>query len=202
MTEPVRVGLVGCGHISSIYLKNAARFDAFDVVACADALPERAERGARSMGCPRCRYQRSLADPTIDVILNLTTPDAHASIAAAACRRAKASTTRSRSRLPSTMARDWWRPRGWPDCVSAPPPIPSSAAVCRPAVSLLDGGVIGQPVAATAFMLNHGHEGWHPQPDFYYQRGGGPIFDMGPYYLTALISLLGPVRRVTGSARG
>jgi predicted dehydrogenase len=66
---------------------------------------------------------------------------------------------------------------------------------------LLDEGVIGVPVAAQAFMLCHGHEGWHPAPDFYYQPGGGPLFDMGPYYLTALIALLGPVRRVTASTR-
>ena len=69
---------------------------------------------------------------------------------------------------------------------------------CR---QLIDEGAIGEPVAATAFMLIPGHERWHPQPDFYYQPGGGPLFDMGPYYLTALVSLLGPVRRVTGSAR-
>ena len=50
-------------------------------------------------------------------------------------------------------------------------------------------------------MAGHGHEGWHPNPDFYYKVGGGPMFDIGPYYLTALVSLLGPVRRVTGSTR-
>lgn len=69
---------------------------------------------------------------------------------------------------------------------------------CR---KLIDDGWIGEPVAATAFMAAHGPEGWHPNPDFFYQKGGGPMFDMGPYYLTALVSLLGPVRRVTGSAR-
>jgi predicted dehydrogenase len=69
---------------------------------------------------------------------------------------------------------------------------------CR---KLIEDGWIGQPVAATAFMLCHGHESWHPAPEFYFKVGGGPMFDMGPYYLTALISLMGPVRRVTGSAR-
>src|SRR5262249_56275843 len=69
---------------------------------------------------------------------------------------------------------------------------------CR---KLIDDGAIGDPVAAAAFFANHGHEGWHPDPGFYYQPGGGPMLDMGPYYLTALVSLIGPVRRVTGSAR-
>jgi predicted dehydrogenase len=69
---------------------------------------------------------------------------------------------------------------------------------CR---KLIDDGQIGEPVAATAFMTCHGHEGWHPDPAFYYQRGGGPMLDMGPYYLTALVNLVGPIRRVTGSTR-
>lgn len=68
-------------------------------------------------------------------------------------------------------------------------------------VELVNAGVIGEPVGAHAFMLCRGHESWHPDPEFYYQRGGGPMLDMGPYYLTALVALLGPVRRVTGSAR-
>jgi predicted dehydrogenase len=69
---------------------------------------------------------------------------------------------------------------------------------CR---ELIDTGAIGTPVAATAFMMSRGHEHWHPNPAFYYQVGGGPMFDMGPYYLTALVSLLGPVQRVTGATR-
>ena len=66
---------------------------------------------------------------------------------------------------------------------------------------LIDEGWIGEPIGAQAFMLCHGHESWHPDPEFYYKVGGGPMFDMGPYYITALVSLLGPVKRVTGSAR-
>lgn len=66
---------------------------------------------------------------------------------------------------------------------------------------LIDEGAIGRPVAAAGFMICHGHESWHPSPEFYYEKGGGPLFDMGPYYLTALVSLLGPVKRVSGSAQ-
>jgi predicted dehydrogenase len=69
---------------------------------------------------------------------------------------------------------------------------------CRKAI---DDGLIGEPVAATAFMLCHGHEMWHPSPEFYYEVGGGPMLDMGPYYLTALVNLMGPIKRVTGSTR-
>jgi predicted dehydrogenase len=66
---------------------------------------------------------------------------------------------------------------------------------------LIDDGWIGQPVAAAAFMMGHGPESWHPNPAFFYQRGAGPLFDMGPYYITALVTLLGPIRRVTASTR-
>ena len=69
---------------------------------------------------------------------------------------------------------------------------------CR---KLIDDGWIAEPVAATAFMVGHGPEGWHPNPDFFYQKGGGPMFDMGPYYLTTLVNLLGPIRRITASTR-
>ena len=78
------------------------------------------------------------------------------------------------------------------------PVLGGGIQTCR---KLIDDGWIGEPVAAAAFMAGHGHEGWHPNPDFYYKVGGGPMFDIGPYYLTALVSLLGPVRRVTGSTR-
>jgi predicted dehydrogenase len=85
-------------------------------------------------------------------------------------------------------------------CVGCAPDTFMGAGIqtCR---KLIDDGWIGQPVAATAFMLSHGPESWHPNPFFFYQPGAGPLFDMGPYYLTALVSLLGPVRRVTASAR-
>src|SRR3954464_5227315 len=89
MTEPVRVGLVGCGNISGIYLKNAARFDAFDVVACADAMPERAQARGAEYGVPTTDVPSLLAHPAVEVVLNLTTPDAHASIAEAALRAGK-----------------------------------------------------------------------------------------------------------------
>ena len=67
--------------------------------------------------------------------------------------------------------------------------------------SLIDQGIIGEPVAAVAFMAGHGPESWHPEPAFFYKKGAGPMFDMGPYYLTALVSLLGPVARISGVAR-
>jgi predicted dehydrogenase len=198
----VRVGLVGCGYISNRYLHNATLFPEFEIVACADAVPERAaERGAE-YGVPAVRtVAELLADPAIEVILNLTTPDAHASVAQAALDAG----TGVYNEKPLAIALDdgkWLvetaRTRGVRLGAAPDTFLGGGLQICR---QLIDEGAIGEPVAATAFMLIPGHERWHPQPDFYYQAGGGPLFDMGPYYLTALVSLLGPVRRVTGSTR-
>ncbi len=199
---PVRVGLIGCGYISDIYLKNAPRFEAFDVVACADVSQERAEARAAEYGLTAAPSVAALlADRSLELILNLTTPDAHGLVAVAALAAGKgvynekplAISLDDGRELVATAATRGLRLGAAPDTF-----LGGGLQTCR---QLLDEGAIGQPVAATAFMLNHGHEGWHPHPDFYYLAGGGPLFDMGPYYLTALISLLGPVRRVTGSAR-
>jgi predicted dehydrogenase len=201
-SRPVRVGLVGCGYISDRYLRNARLFPELEIVACADATPERAAQRAAEYGVPAVHtVPELLADPEIEVVLNLTTPDAHASIAQAALDAGKgvynekplAIALEDGRRLVETARARGLRLGAAPDTF-----LGGGLQTCR---QLIDEGAIGEPVAATAFMLIPGHERWHPQPDFYYQAGGGPLFDMGPYYLTALISLLGPVRRVTGSAR-
>jgi len=201
-SRPVRVGLIGCGYISDRYLRNARLFSEFEVVACADAAPERAAERAAEYGVDAVRtVPELLAASEIEVVLNLTTPDAHASIAQAALDAGKgvynekplAIALEDGRRLVETARARGLRLGAAPDTF-----LGGGLQTCR---QLIDEGAIGEPVAATAFMLIPGHERWHPQPDFYYQAGGGPLFDMGPYYLTALVSLLGPVRRVTGSAR-
>ena len=196
------MGLVGCGHISDRYLKNAPQFPEFEIVACADAIPERAEARAAEYGVRAVRtVAELLADPEIEVVLNLTTPDAHAAIAGAALDAGKG----VYNEKPLAIAIEDGKPlvesaRAKGLRLGAAPDtfLGGGLQTCR---QVIDEGAIGEPVAATASMLIHGHESWHPDPDFYYQVGGGPLFDMGPYYLTALVSLLGPVRRVTGSAR-
>lgn len=199
---PVQVGLIGCGYISEIYLKNAARFADFEVVACADAMPERAQARAVQFGIPRVLTVSDLLDaPDIDVVLNLTTPNAHAAIALPALESGKGVYNEKPLAISLDDGATLLRTARERDLRLGCAPDTFLGAGLQTCLRAIDGGLIGEPVAATAFMLNHGPEGWHPQPDFYYQEGAGPLFDMAPYYLTALIALLGPIRRVTGSAR-
>ena len=200
--NPVKVGLVGCGTISATYLKVAKRFPILEIVACADQLPERAEARAAEFGVPRAlSVNELLADPEIELVLNLTIPKAHGEVGLRALDAGKsvynekplAVTREEGRRLLETAKQNRVRVGAAPDTF-----LGGGIQSC---VELIDQGAIGTPVAAVAFLAGHGHESWHPDPAFYYQVGGGPMFDMGPYYLTALIALLGPIRRATGSAR-
>jgi predicted dehydrogenase len=197
-----KIGIVGCGNISHIYFEAGAKFHILDIVACADLIPERAQTRAQMHAVPRgCSTEELLADPEIEIVVNLTTPDAHAEVGLAAVEAGKS----VYNEKPLTIQRDdsarlLQLAREKNVRVGCAPDtfLGAGLQTCR---QVIDQGLIGQPIAATAFMMNHGHEDWHPAPEFYYQVGGGPMFDMGPYYLTALVSLLGPVSRVTGSTQ-
>ena len=200
--KKVNVGIIGTGNISGIYLEMGKTFEILNIAAVADLIPERARAQAEKYGVPRvCSVAEMLADPSIEIIINLTIPNAHGEVALAALDAGKSvynekplAITRADGMRMLALAKEKnLRVGGAPDTF-----LGGGLQTCR---KLIDDGWIGQPVAATAFMLCHGHESWHPAPEFYYKIGGGPMFDMGPYYLTALISLMGPVRRVTGSAR-
>ncbi|HSI37226.1 MAG TPA: Gfo/Idh/MocA family oxidoreductase [Tepidisphaeraceae bacterium] len=198
---PVRIGVIGCGAISGAYLGMAARFLAVQVVACADLDLDRARAKAAEYHIPKaCSVDELLADPAIEIVLNLTIPKAHAPVALAALRAGKHTycekplgITRDEGRQVIDLARS-------KNLLVGCAPDTFMGAGIQTAKHLIESGAIGRPVAFTAFMMGRGHESWHPSPEFYYQPGGGPMFDMGPYYLTALLQLLGPVRRLTGAA--
>ena len=199
----VKVGVVGCGSISGIYFKMMTEvYDILEVTACADLVMERAQaKAAENPGVKAVTVEELLADPEIRIVVNLTIPLAHAEVAMKAVKAGKS----VYNEKPLTVTREEGRAvldaadAGGVRVGCAPDTfLGGGGQTCR---RLIDDGVIGEPVAATAFMMGAGHESWHPDPEFYYDVGGGPMFDMGPYYLTALVNLLGPVRRVTGSAR-
>jgi len=200
--QSTKIGIVGCGNISDIYCEAGNKFDILDIVACADLDMTRAQAKAEKHSIPTaCSTAELLANPVIDIVVNLTIPQAHAEVALAAVEAGKSvynekPLTISRedgARLLQMAEKKGVRVGGAPDTF-----LGGGLQTCR---KLIDDGEIGEPVAATAFMTCHGHESWHPDPEFYYKVGGGPMFDMGPYYLTALVAMLGPVNRVTGSTR-
>ena len=200
--EPVKIGIVGCGNISDIYFQAGKVFEAIEIAACADLVPERAQAKAKNHGVPKaCSVDELLADPEIGIVVNLTIPNAHADVALNALEAGKCvynekplAVTREEGKQILDLAAE----KGL--LVGCAPDTFMGAGIqtCR---KLIDDGWIGEPVAATAFMQCHGHESWHPDPGFYYQAGGGPMMDMGPYYLTALVNLIGPIKRVAASAR-
>ena len=200
--KPVKVGLVGSGFISGIYLENSKVFKSFDIVACSDLIPERAEGRAKEYGIPRvCSTEEIMADPEIEIVLNLTTPLGHYNIAKQAIEAGKSVYNEKPLAVELTEGKelvDLAKENGV--LVGGAPDtfLGGGIQTCR---KLIDDGWIGNPVGVTAFMTCPGHEGWHPDPGFYYKKGGGPMFDMGPYYLTALVNLVGPIKQVMASTK-
>jgi len=196
-----KIGIIGCGNISGIYLKADKAFENLQIVACTDMDMARAQARATEYNIKAYTVEQLLADPAIEIVVNLTIPAAHAAVSTAALNAGKhayhekpfALNRDDGRQLLATAQAHQLRIGCAPDTF-----LGGGLQTCR---KLIDDGLIGEPVAATAFMMSHGHETWHPDPAFYYKAGGGPMFDMGPYYLTALVSLIGPVKRVTGSTR-
>jgi predicted dehydrogenase len=202
MNPRIKVGIIGCGAISNAYFNGCKTFPILEIVRCADIDVARAEAKAAEHGIPRHgTVEQLLADPEVDIVVNLTIPRAHASVNLAAIGAGK----HVFCEKPFAISREEGRPvleaaeeKGV--LVGSAPDtfFGASHQTCR---KLIDDGAIGRPVAATAFMAGHGHESWHPSPAFYYDIGGGPMFDMGPYYFTAMVNLMGPMRRVAGSTK-
>jgi predicted dehydrogenase len=199
--KPVGVGVIGCGKISDIYFKTLGDvLTATTVVGCADLDMARAKEKAAEYGIEAMTVDALLADERIEIILNITVPKAHFEVAVKAVEAGKS----VYNEKPLVLTRD--EGKALLDAATAKGVLVGCAPdtflgagiqTCR---KMIDDGWIGTPVSATAFMMGHGPESWHPSPEFYYQVGGGPLFDMGPYYLTALINLVGPVKAVSARA--
>jgi predicted dehydrogenase len=204
-----RIGIIGTGNISRAYATKLAALPDMELVACADLEPERArELVAHIEGLPAASRlpevmtpDELLRHPDVDIVLNLTVPLAHAAVSRTAIEAGKhvysekplGLDVAEGAELVALAASRGVRIGCAPDTF-----LGAGLQTCR---ALLDAGAIGEPLAANAFFQAAGPESWHPRPQIFYQRGAGPMFDVGPYYVTALVALLGPVRRVTGSAR-
>jgi predicted dehydrogenase len=199
--QVTRIGIVGTGVISGTYLDHLAKLPGVEVVAVADLDVTRAQAVAeKNPGIRALSSDDLLADPDVEIVLNLTIPAAHAPVHMAALQAGKhvygekplAVDRAEAEPLLKVAAANNLRIGCAPDTV-----LGTGTQTARVA---LDRGDIGVPTAATASFVTPGHELWHPAPEFYYQAGGGPLLDMGPYYVTSLVTLLGPVRRVSGRA--
>ena len=200
MTKAVGVGVIGCGHISAAYLMAAKTFPILKIVAVADARPEAAHARAAEFGLRAASVADLLADPEVEIVLNLTVPKAHVEVGLAAIAAGKhvysekplGVAVAEARRLAAAAAAKGLRLGCAPDTFLG--------GAHQTARALIDDGAIGRPVGGAAFFMCPGHERWHPDPGFYYLGGGGPMLDMGPYYVTDLVNLLGPIDRVFGVA--
>ncbi|MEV7069601.1 Gfo/Idh/MocA family oxidoreductase [Streptomyces sp. NPDC093990] len=201
MGDPHRIGVIGLGVISRAYLDTLVGRSAVRVTAVADLDASRSAAVAAELpGARALSVAELLSSPDVDTVLNLTVPAAHAEIALGAVGHGK--NVYGEKPLAAELAD-----------ARAVLEAADKAAVgvgCAPdtvlgtgvqtARAAVEAGAVGRPLFATAVMVTPGHERWHPHPDFYYTAGGGPLLDMGPYYLSSLVHLLGPVRAVTGAS--
>jgi predicted dehydrogenase len=193
--------MIGVGAISGIYLENITKtFKDIKLIGVCDLIRERAEKAQEKYEVPKLyeTMHDAFADPEVDIILNLTRPYEHFDVSKGALLADKhvysekplGATFDEGDKLTKLASEKGLRIGGAPDTF-----LGAGIQTCRKAI---DDGWIGQPIGAAAFMICHGHETWHPDPAFYYQFGGGPMMDMGPYYVTALVNLLGEVAGITG----
>jgi len=196
----MRIGLVGCGVISRHYAENAPAFEGFELAACADVDPAAAEALAAEHGLTALPVGRLLADPELDAVLNLTPSAAHEAVTRAALEAGKhvysekplaVDVAGGAALLAEAERRDLR--------LGCAPDIFLGGAY-QAARALLDEGAIGAPLAVSAAMIVGGADAWHPSPEQFFADGAGPLLDMGPYYLSAIVALLGPIRRVAGFA--
>ena len=194
----VGIGLIGCGNISEAYLKAAAHFPVLKICGVADLSPAAAQLRAQQFGLKACTVDELLADPAVQIIVNLTIPAAHVQVGLQALAADKhvhsekplGLTVADAKRLVEAAAANNLRVGCAPDTF-----LGGGHQTAR---KLIDDGLIGQVTSGSAVFMCPGHERWHPAPAFYYALGGGPVLDMGPYYITGLVNLLGPVARVSG----
>ena len=200
MGKPHGIAIVGLGVISRAYLETIAQHPAIRIVAVADLDAVRADAVAAELGAEALTVADAIAHPEVETVLNLTIPAAHAEVALAAIAAGKdvfgekplTATLAEAVEVISAAEAAGTRVGSAPDTV-----LGTGTQTARAAI---EAGVIGRPISATASWFAPGHERWHPNPDFYYLEGGGPLLDMGPYYLSSLVHALGPVTAVIGAA--
>lgn len=200
--KPFRIGLIGTGRISDIYIQNCSKFDELEIVSCGSLDAEESKKKAQVYGIPRVQSpEEILADPNVDCILNLTIPASHAAVTLQALEAGKHVYSEKPIATDILDCRRILNLARSKNLKVGNAPDTFFGGRWQTVRKLLDQQVIGKPTGVMAFAGTHGVERHHPNPDFYYQTGGGPLLDLGPYYLTAMVFLLGPILKVSGMAR-
>lgn len=194
------IGIIGCGFISSIYLTNMPLFKGLEMRGVADLNHDNAVAQGEKFGVPAYSVDELLARDDIGIILNLTIPDVHVEISSNIIAAGKSVYSEKPLGVDFEAAKELVAQAKAAGQSIGCAPDTFLGAGGRLARSIINDGSIGNILSGTVFIMSHGHEHWHPNPEFYYQHGGGPVLDMGPYYLHALINLLGPVARVRSIA--
>lgn len=197
-----RVAIAGCGVIAPAYAATLSQIASVDLVAVADELPDRAQALAERFAPARATtLDEVLADPDVDAVINLTPPLAHHAVSRAIIDAGKHIFSEKPLGVDLDQGIDLVEAAAAAGVRLGCAPdtfLGQGLQTCR---AVIESGLIGEPVAANAFMLQGGPERWHPHPDIFYRHGAGPLLDMGPYYLTALVQLLGPARAISAGAR-
>ena len=210
----LKIAMIGVGAISSIYLKNITEtFKEVELVGVCDLIPERAEKGvafvkeqqAKGVKCAVPKVYKDMYeafnDPQVQIILNLTRPYEHFDVTKAALEHGKhvyAEKPIAVDMDEATQLTELAKSKG---LLLGGAPDTFMGAGIQTARRIIDSGLIGDVVGADCAMICRGHETWHPDPEFYYKRGGGPMLDMGPYYVTALVNMLGEAKAVMGMTK-
>jgi len=198
--DRVGIGIVGLGNISGAYLKAAKDFPILDIRAVADLNPAAAKAKADEHGLKAVPLDDIFTDPAIDIVLNLTIPKAHVDVGLRAIEAGKHVYSEKPLGVEFAQGKKLIAAAKAKGLRVGSAPDTFLGGAHQTARQLIDQGAIGKPVGGTAYFMCPGHERWHPNPAFYYEVGGGPMLDMGPYYITDLVNLLGPVAKVAGMA--
>ena len=202
--KKIKIGFVGVGAISGIYLENITNmFKEIEIIGVCDLIRERAENAVKKYNIPKLYNDmyELFADPEVDIVLNITRPYEHYEVTKAALNAGKhvysekplGASLEEGKELVALAKEKGLLLGGAPDTY-----LGAGIQTCR---KIIEDGTIGDIVGCAGWMVCHGHESWHPDPEFYYKYGGGPMFDMGPYYLTCLVNLVGCVEAVSAMTK-
>jgi len=196
----LNVGIIGCGNISEAYLTLAPQFAGYKITACADINTTLADERAAEFDCRSMGVDELLSDSTIDLVVNLTVPNAHFEVTRNAVLAGKHVYSEKPYVLSLEQGVELRKLSNEQQVRIGSAPDTFLGGAHQRARDLVDSGEIGKIVGGSCYFYSHGMEDWHPHPDFFYQPGGGPVLDMGPYYVSSLIQLLGPVKQVMAMA--